>query len=307
MSIHDIPRGAVVVGVDGSTGSTRALDWAATLAAREHRTLALLSSEEPVPLRYSEMGGPLALDVTALREASRQGISRLLDGARARVRSEHPGLEVVATSDDLDPREALEHASREAHLLVVGSRGHGRVASLLLGSVSASVARHGSCPVVVVRPPAEDADVAADGAPGTHEVVAAVDGTPASRVVVEHAYRLASETRRPLRVLHSWWPWSGGGDPWVDTVSSEDLRLVLAEVVAGLAEKFPDVDVVLEGETTRPTVEAILHASRGAHLVVVGRTDRHGIWGLLDHLDRSVALAVLERAHAPVMVVPAGA
>ncbi|GIE29728.1 hypothetical protein Ait01nite_027730 [Actinoplanes italicus] len=68
------------------------------------------------------------------------------------VRNAFPGVAVGAEATVAHPAEVLTHASTGAQLLVVGSRGHGAVSGLLLGSVSQHLLRHSACPVVVVRP-----------------------------------------------------------------------------------------------------------------------------------------------------------
>ncbi len=72
----------------------------------------------------------------------------------------HPDLRLLLVADVLDPRQALLALSDEAHVLVLGSHGHGRLKSLLLGSVSAAVANAAHCPVVVHRAPASAAPLA---------------------------------------------------------------------------------------------------------------------------------------------------
>ena len=84
-----------------------------------------------------------------------------------------------------------------AHLVVLGSRGRGPLRSSVLGSVSASVARHAHCPVVVCRP---------GGAPDTvHGVLVGADGADASRPVLEFAFLQASLRGMPLTVMHCFW------------------------------------------------------------------------------------------------------
>jgi nucleotide-binding universal stress UspA family protein len=230
---------------------------------------------------------------TALRELGRAALTRACE----RLAVSAPGVEVTTALVDLDPRLALEQLSTEAHLVVVGSRGLGPVRSSLLGSVSASVARHARCPVVVCRPH----DQAATG----ERVVVGADGSAASAPVVEFAFAQASLRGVPLTVMHCFWDvvaaTAGPGVvPLAEQADLSDLRLLLAESVAGLAEKYPDVAV--SQELARGLVDDCLAGcSPDAALLVVGRAAAGG-WSRFLHT--SCALAVLERAGTTVAVVP---
>jgi len=133
-----------VVGVDGSPAALAALDWAATRAESTGATVVAVATwtwprgfgqTVLVPGDYDP-----AADADALvREA--------VDGARAR----HPAVEFVSKVVEGPAADVLVRASRGADLLAVGSRGHGEVAGLLLGSVSEHCATHAHSPVLVVR------------------------------------------------------------------------------------------------------------------------------------------------------------
>jgi nucleotide-binding universal stress UspA family protein len=138
--------------------------------------------------------------------------------------------------------------------------------------------------------------------PGT--VVVGVDGSEHAARAVVWAARQASLLGVALKVLHCFVDAAPGTRPGLvgaaDDSSYEDLRLLLAESVAGLGEKFPDVEVDLQ--LGRGLVdECLLGQAPPAELVVVGRTDARG-WARL--LSASCALAVLERATTTVAVVP---
>lgn len=278
MKITDIPHGSVVAGIDGSPGADAALDWAAHEASLEGHPLVLLYSLPP-NLPWSAQ----AIDPVAVREATAEDARRVLAAARDRVRPVIGDDDVVALRAFVDPRSSLVTASERARMLVLGSRGRGSVASLLLGSVSAAVSQRAACPVVVVRPRTRVT---------SHFAVVAIDGTPESLVVLETAFRHASLRRLPLRVLH----YTGG----IDGPTLEEARLLLAESLAGYGEKFPDVPVS-QVVGTGMIEEALAAAADVAELTVVGRHARHGPgrW-----LRTSVATAVVEHAHGTVMSVP---
>jgi nucleotide-binding universal stress UspA family protein len=84
------------------------------------------------------------------------GARELLEAAVAEAMAAEPGLDVIGELAEMRPAAALLGAARDADLLVVGSRGHGGFAGLLLGSVSSQCVHHAPCPVVVV--PAEHAE-----------------------------------------------------------------------------------------------------------------------------------------------------
>ena len=285
MEINDVPRGTVVVGVDGSPGSDLALDWAAEAAARDHRSLTVVHSRDPRALEHAALVRAGAADRIGLPDTDPD--QAVLDAAGARVRERHPDLSTLLVADVLDPRQALLALSEHAHLLVLGSRGRGRVRSLLLGSVSAAVANTAHCPVVVHRP--GDVAVPRDGT-----VIAVVNGTADSAAAVEFAFHHASGARSPLRILLSTWPvgaiWNDAGEP----------ERILAEAVAGLRDTYPDVDVHLDLAPPSADLD-LIEETATADLLVVGR---HRPEGLRRLIDSSVAASVLEHARCPVAVVP---
>jgi nucleotide-binding universal stress UspA family protein len=143
--------GTIIVGVDGSPSSERALDWALEEAAlRQARVVALAVSALPWSLGYAP-DGPADRDHVAAERRSE--IEAAVAASRDRVGAP-PDLEVEARVQ-LDERPAfvLITAAAEADLLVVGSRGRGGFRGLLLGSVSTACVHHAPCPVVVVPAP----------------------------------------------------------------------------------------------------------------------------------------------------------
>jgi nucleotide-binding universal stress UspA family protein len=147
------PAGApVVVGIDGSTCADAALRWAADQAAATGSPLEILTVWD-WPRSYGWVV-PVPSDYDPAGEAG-----RLVAAAEEAVRAVHP--EVACSSAVVQGLAALAlvEASRRASLLVVGSRGHGEFAGMLIGSVSQHCVAHASCPVVVVRghraPPAD--------------------------------------------------------------------------------------------------------------------------------------------------------
>lgn len=140
-------RGPVLVGVDGSELAGHAVRLAADEAVRRDADLVL------VHVRTPERGA-VAPDAAAEATAAGQAESaELLAGAAARIRADHPVLSVVERPvAAAAPEQALIEASGEAALVVVGSRGRGGFAGLLLGSVSQALVQHAHCPVLVAHP-----------------------------------------------------------------------------------------------------------------------------------------------------------
>lgn len=137
-------RGEVVVGVDGSPASEQVLRFAFSEAALRGVTLRALHAWRPF-----ELGGGFAPGPDDL--AGEQAERRLLGEALAGWGERYPDVKVVGETVRGHPVEVIRHASDGADLVVVGSRGFGGLAGMLLGSVSQAVLQHAHCPVAVVR------------------------------------------------------------------------------------------------------------------------------------------------------------
>lgn len=284
----------VVVGVDGSPDSIAALragEWAA--AARGGTLVAVTAWGVPMVVPRAPAIIPDLRDAAAalLREA-------LVDAFHGRC---VVPIETVVQSGRA--AAVLVERSHDADLVVVGSRGHGGFAGLLLGSVSMSVAMHAACPVLVLHQGAELAPQAGREAGGT--VVVGAGGSAVSADVLRVAARAAIELDAALEVVLAWQDTSMYTDTFVD------LRPELAEAAqqdldAVIATAFPEGrpprlrGVLKEGPAARVLVEKSEHAD----LVVVGRSGGSEFAGVL---LGSVALPVAEHGRSPVLVVPAGA
>jgi nucleotide-binding universal stress UspA family protein len=141
--------GRIVVGVDGSEHSIEGLSWALEEArARQWDVEAVITWTMPVMADAYGGGAMAAIDFGAVADAARQTLE-------AAVTSACPGPDeraaITRTVVEGSAGHVLVEASRHADLLVVGSRGHGGFAGLLLGSVSSQCVHHAHCPVTVVR------------------------------------------------------------------------------------------------------------------------------------------------------------
>jgi nucleotide-binding universal stress UspA family protein len=285
--------GTIVVGVDGSEQSMRALTWAVEQAVAEHRVLTLVHAVDDVSLAYPD--AVIAVPPEA-REALTAAGRELLDQAHAAVARLAPDLVVRDVFRHGDPRVVLLELSRDAHLVVLGSRGRGRVRSLLLGSVGVALVRHAGCPVVVHRP--GNADTADEG------VLVGADSSPESLVVLEFAYQQASLRDLPLTVLHCYRDVLatayGSYVVPAQVTDVESERLGLAESMAGFAEKYPDVRVHTEVTEAVPQ-GALVQRGERMNLVVIGSHQAGRVSQLLFGM---VSVSVVEHASCPVAVLP---
>jgi nucleotide-binding universal stress UspA family protein len=139
----------ITVGIDGSSHSARALEWALKAAAIMHTRLTVLTVHS-VPMS-GWTGNPIVLPGdTDDQEKARQAAEEMTLKAIAQLGEAQPASFTVRAVTGY-PAEELINASEDADLLVVGSHGAGGFARLIIGSVSNYVVHHAHCPVVVVR------------------------------------------------------------------------------------------------------------------------------------------------------------
>jgi nucleotide-binding universal stress UspA family protein len=293
---NHIPTGAVVAAVDGSTHADQALAWAAEEARLRRCPLAIVHVEKLLgsPERgwLAEAGIPLSQITDEMRADSEE----LLHRARTFAATSAPLVDTVLVRYVGDARDVLLGLADRASVIVLGSRGRGPVSSLLLGSVSVAVSRHAACPVVVVRPREGDA--------GTHGVLVGTDGSSHSVATIETAFREASYRGRPLTVVYCQWEALLAVDGWrvapEDAPCYEQGHLRVAEVLAGLQEKFPDVAVTVEVAEGHAD-QCIADLSSAHELTVIGRRART----LLERVgSMSLTTAIVEHSSGPVLIVP---
>ncbi|MEH1014737.1 universal stress protein [Micromonospora sp. CPCC 206060] len=286
----DTTKAAVVVGIDGSEPGLRAVRLAAAEATRQHRPLRVVHAFVWPLLRVPvgpPKGGPPG---SGLRHQA----ERMLAEAVAVAEAAAPGITVTGEIVDGEAAAVLLGQSTRAALIVIGDRGLGGFASLLLGSVAVQVSAYAAGPVLVARG-AERSD---------GPVVVGVDGSPRSSAAVAFAADQAIRRGTELVALHAWrHPASEGpGDmqPLIydEREVSDEERRVLAESTAGLDERYPGLTVtrrVVRGRAGRALVEE----SRRAQLVVVGA---RGLGGFAALVLGSVSHTVLHHSACPVAV-----
>ena len=279
----------ILVGVDGSAAGTAGLGWA---VAEAHR--------RSLPLQVVYVLGQSHSDAFTRANPvyvadERREAEVVLDTAVGYVHSVAADVEVRPALEVGSPTVVLLERWGAAEMVVVGSRGRGGLAGLLLGSTSLQVAAHAPCPVVVLRgvtDPAGPAD----------RIVVGVDGSPSSELAVRFAFTRAQQTGRGLTAVHTWHSSAGHVDlrlPGGRKRAEKEEQALLKERLEPWRERHPQVDVV-EKTVRGNAAAALIGESAGAELVVVGSHGRGGFGGLL---LGSVSHAVLHHAHCPVAVV----
>jgi nucleotide-binding universal stress UspA family protein len=270
----------IVVGIDGSDGSTAAVRWAAAEAARrdvELRVLTAYQRQHP------------GLHFTAGRQTQReaeQEATAVVHAAVTEARSIAPDVEVRAVALAGYAVPVLLHAAEEAALLVVGCRGQGGLPGMPSGSVGNQVATHAKASVVVVRG-RPDVD--------TGPVVVGVD-EDSSGTIIGHAFEVAALRSAPVLAITVQ---SHGGTQarsarhTAEAVLGSDLDSLLDP----WREKYPDVPAKREVVSGRPD-KVLVERSREAQLVVVGPR-RHGFEGVM---LGSAGTRLVERADCPVLI-----
>ena len=140
----------IIVGVDGSDHSRLALGWAMREAA-QHRVPLTVMTVRPAPVRPATRifwAVPDLPEDSHNPDLTRKAVQQFVDQVATETGVTVPEVTVIVATGDV--AEELVRASRDADLLVVGSRGSGGFAKLLMGSVSSQVTHHAGCPVVVI-------------------------------------------------------------------------------------------------------------------------------------------------------------
>ena len=139
----------IIAGVDGSEESRAALQWAYDEATHHGASLTVVMTWHPPTLPQSPPYGALTeKDYESQPKLEALGVlDRLVAGLEKRT----PEVDVRTAIEEGSPAKVLIERSKDADLVVVGSRGHGGFAGMLLGSVSQHLVAHAECPVVVVR------------------------------------------------------------------------------------------------------------------------------------------------------------
>lgn len=278
----------IVVGLDGSSSSLDALRWAAPLAEHQRAPLHLVYAIG-TPVDWGPGISVLAFDNQALRDDG----AELLDSATRLARSvvQRPDeLEVATFVTDPAPAPVLIERSREARMVVVGTRGLGALGRGILGSVSTSLARHGHCPITVVP------EVDIDSLRGTRlPVTVGVDGSEQGADAIDIAFDQASRREVGIVAVTTWSELFRYGER---TDLQEQASALQAESLAGYSEQYPDVHVTRVVVEDRPARRLVREAGN-AQLIVVGSHGRGGFAGMT---LGSVGQAVLHATPVPLII-----
>lgn len=280
----------LVVGVDGSDGSLPAVDWAVDEAARHGLPLRLVHGS--LWERYEGLTPSIGPD----RPAGQVRADHLVASAAERAGRRNPGVKVSTDVVPADATDALLREGDNATALITGSRGHGELRGLLLGSVGLAVAARAHCPVIVVR-----GDKA--GLAGTHQRILLGAGSPdTGGQAARFAFRETEVRGCVLDAVRAWRRPAHASAEASDRGHEERARTELDELLRDASAAHPGVRVdrtAVEG----PARKVLVHRSAAADLVVVGARRRQGHLGL--QLG-TVAHTLLHHAECPVAVVPQG-
>lgn len=284
----------VLVGVDGSQHSLRALDRAVDEATLRGARLEVLCGGG-TPSRRS-----VVPETDTDRERARRAAQEVSDAAAERARSRAPELVVISSPDHRPAADALVRASRNATLTVVGTRGHGGFRGLLLGSVSLRLAAHATGPLLVVR----DRESGEEGGSGETVVGLKWRGTEGP---LTFGFEQAARDGSLLRVVHSWTHPVRAAlalkqPPKESSEEDKQTAAFLREAVEPFQERFPDVRLTTEPHRG-PAAEHLIELSREARTVVLGVRREQRRLGL--QVGPTVH-SVLQHASSSVALVPVG-
>lgn len=279
-STTELPLRGVVVGVDGSPSSEHALRWAAGQARLTGRDLHAVITWD-VPVMYDM---PLTGEFDWSGDAAR-ALAKTVENVLGEPDASHVLRHVIQGG----PARVLIDAGRDADLLVVGSRGHGGLPGLLIGSVSQHVIAHAACPLVLVH----------EHQATTGRIVVGVDGSRESAEALRWAAGQADLTGAELHAVLAWHVPAAYGivDSTEADWAAHSSRHLEATVAGALDEKAA-ARVVLDVVDEYPAT-ALLSAAQDADLLVVGSRGRGTFAGmLLGSVSRHVAM----HASCPVVV-----
>lgn len=289
----------VIAAVDGSEDSLRALDWAVDTARGRGAPLRVVHVRQYAA--WTQPGAPVVLPPGPVEDP-------VLDDVRAHLAKLTDVPETEYLGIDGAVGAVLPELGDTAQLIVLGSRGRGGFASLLLGSNGIAVARDAGCPVVVVPRPGREVDDAPEVEPGPRVVVGIKVDSP-DDALLDFAFTEAAHRGARVHAVASYpWPiqvWTTPAalvPPALDeeAIASETRDLAEA-ILAPHREHHPDV----RSDTYAVPGDAagnIVAAAKNATLTVVGR-HRRRLTAPAPMLG-SVTQAVLLHAPSPIAVIP---
>lgn len=275
----------IVVGINGSAGSEAALAWALDRAARQKLPVVCVHAVDDrwmsPDFQYHEL----------IRESGLE----LLEKAKTAAKSKAPDIDVDVQLRHGSPGSALREASQEATMVVVGVHDKHWMDGGPLTDRALQIVTASDGPVAVVpREPAAGARGVVVGVDGSEESLQAVAFAAAEADRGGDELTVVMAFRSPARWVERQLPESG----LAESIVEED-RIVLAESVAGLGDKYPDLVIHQRLETDTEPAKALVDLAREARLLVVGSRGRGGFSRLV---LGSTAHAVLLNVPCPTVV-----
>lgn len=307
--------GAIVVGTDGSAGAREALDFAIAEARLRKAPLRIVHAwnygyningpgaymgEAPLTGMAAGYMGSVGFDDRELRRSTEIELKNAL----GKVAADATDLKIERKVVEGGPAEVLIGAVAKDDLLVVGSRGRGGFAGLLLGSVSQQCVQHAGCPVVIVHPPKANKRRKPVGA-----VTVGVDGSSGSVAALRWALGEARLRKASLRIIHVYaYGYIGGANRYnmgSMSVDVGDLHRAAEELLESTTHELiasaTDLNIsceVIEGSAATVLVDAVT----ADDLLIVGSRGHGGFSGLL---LGSVSQQCVHHSPCPVVIVHA--
>ncbi|MGV0642296.1 universal stress protein [Mycolicibacterium sp. XJ2546] len=284
--------GPVVVGVDGSNEATKAAVWAAAVAEKFEAPLHIVHATPDTGRLFSDAAAAVRASLMAEQQRSADAILKSVEEA---VRTRFAKLTVTADRFDESASKVLTDLSKQARLVVLGSKEISPSAALLLGSTTVAVTTHSSCPVVTWR-----GEITA---PTDQPVVLGVEPERTGAAAFRAAFEFADRFGVPVHAINAW-PGRrilGGIEipaliDW-GAVEAAQWQYVMG-AVEPWSEKYPSVEVRYFVDAAGAG-SALLNYAADAQLVVVGSRGRGLLAGAL---LGSTSLNMLHHSPVPVLV-----
>jgi nucleotide-binding universal stress UspA family protein len=285
-------KGAVVVGVDGTTASRGAARWAAAVAEKFGAPLEIVNGRHATGRPLTDAAAALWAAAVA---AQRESAETMLKSIEEEIRGDFASLEVSTLLSDEPVDVLLTSRSRRARLVVLGSDEMTPAAALVIGSTTLAVSAHSACPVIAWR--------GSNALPTNQPVVLGVDYEHTGPDAFRAAFDFADRFGLGLNAVHAWSAFRPPVDaitPYgVDWDALEALQWQnLLNTLDPWTELYPNVGVTLFVET-EAAGKALMHHVADSQLVVVGSRGRNALAGAL---LGSTSLNLLHHSPVPVML-----
>ncbi|MGW4772510.1 universal stress protein [Nocardia sp. NPDC004278] len=281
----------VVVGIDGSETAAEAARWAAVEAVHHRAPLHIVHAIGA----QVDFGPNISIDQIDYDVYRQEGAAAVAAASEFATAAAAPvgDLDIATFVVEALPIPVLLDRSKDARMLVVGTRGLGAFRRGLLGSVSTAAARHAHCPVAVIPEPERYSVKRLLG-----PVLVGVDGSPSSITAIEIAFDEAVHRNVAVRAVLTWTEFNR----YIPSADMQEAaEELLSESLAGYAEKYPDLEVQRVVVEDRPA-RRLLAESMDTQMIVVGSHGRGGFAGMT---LGSVSQAVLHAADCPLIIVRA--